>query len=93
MIKKKYMDKKDHYSFSFTVPLFEILHPLYYLKVVSDKWIQSETIEAISFKNLVLPGKFQAPTELYDVDPLPIEALEWEKGEKLLKYTGIKYFN
>lgn len=23
----------------FTVPLFEILHPLYYIKVISDRWL------------------------------------------------------
>jgi len=34
VLKKKYQEDKE-YIFEFTVPLFEPLHPIYYLKVIN----------------------------------------------------------
>lgn len=80
-------------NFSFTVPLFENLHPLYYIKVISDRWLQSESIIPISFKNLILPERFSAPTELYDLQLLPIQSLQEKQGQEVLKRLNIKQFN
>jgi pre-mRNA-splicing helicase BRR2 len=54
------------YGFSFTVPLFEIMHPLYFIRVVSDRWISCEAEQAIPFKNLLLPEPFSRVTELLE---------------------------
>jgi len=37
----------------------------------------------ISFKNLILPEKFAAPTELLDMQLQPISSLKWPEAEKL----------
>jgi pre-mRNA-splicing helicase BRR2 len=46
----------------FIVPLFEILHPLYFIKVVSDRWITTNSSLPLSFRNILLPQKFSPPT-------------------------------
>ena len=45
------------------------------LQVVSDKWLQCETVLPVSFRHLILPEKYPPPTELLDLQPLPITAL------------------
>uniref|UniRef100_A0A0N4YVM1 Activating signal cointegrator 1 complex subunit 3 (inferred by orthology to a zebrafish protein) n=1 Tax=Nippostrongylus brasiliensis TaxID=27835 RepID=A0A0N4YVM1_NIPBR len=57
------------------VPVFDPLPPLYFVRVVSDRWLGSETVLPISFRHLVLPEKYPPPTELLDLQPLPISAL------------------
>lgn len=58
------VEQRD-YTCSITVPLFENLHPLYYIKVISDRWLNSETIMPISFKNLILPERFSGISIFY----------------------------
>ncbi|KAJ3372967.1 DEIH-box ATPase [Allomyces arbusculus] len=73
VLKSKFAAEDHH--FSFTVPLFEPLAPNYFITVVSDSWLSSETRIAVSFRNLLLPTKFAPPTELLDLQPLPATAL------------------
>lgn len=40
---------------SFTVPIFEPHPPQYYIRAVSDSWLQSESFYTISLHNLALP--------------------------------------
>ena len=56
-------DEKQQFL-QFTVPLFDPPHPIYYIKVFSDRWVCPEHCLPISFKALKLPSKFPAPTEL-----------------------------
>lgn len=73
LLKKKFAEE-DHVV-SFTVPLFEPLHPQYFIRVVSDRWIGSESVLPLSFKHLILPEKVPPPTDLLDLQPLPISEL------------------
>lgn len=43
-------------------------------RVVSDRWIGSETELPVSFKHLILPEKNLPPTELLDLQPLPVNS-------------------
>jgi len=45
--------------------------------VVSDKWLQCETVLPVSFRHLILPEKYPPPTELLDLQALPISALRY----------------
>lgn len=48
----------------------------------------------ISFKNLVLPEKFAAPTELLDMQLQPVSSLKWPEAEKLfIQKLKIRQFN
>ena len=51
--------------------------------MVSDKWLSSETQLPVSFRHLILPEKFPPPTELLDLQPLPVTALRNPLYEQL----------
>lgn len=88
---KKRFSQEEH-ILSFTIPIFEPMPPQYYIRVVSDKWLGSETVLPVSFRYLLLPGKYPAPTELLDLQPLNITELQNEKFIKF--YTDqFEYFN
>ncbi|KAM0927599.1 hypothetical protein ACQ4PT_002783 [Festuca glaucescens] len=89
MLKKQYLDE-DH-TLNFTVPICEPLPPQYFIRVVSDKWLGSQEVLPVSFKHLVLPEKHAPPTELLDLQPLPVTALRDARFEGL--YSSLKHFN
>jgi hypothetical protein len=80
-LRKKYLDE-DH-TLNFTVPICEPLPPQYFIRVVSDKWLGSQEVLPVSFKHLVLPDKHAPPTELLDLQPLPVTALRDARFEGL----------
>jgi len=55
------------HQLNFLVSLFDPLPPQYFIKVFSEKWLQADHVIPISFKNLILPDKFAAPTKLLDI--------------------------
>uniref|UniRef100_A0A7I4Y827 U5 small nuclear ribonucleoprotein 200 kDa helicase n=1 Tax=Haemonchus contortus TaxID=6289 RepID=A0A7I4Y827_HAECO len=75
------------------VPVFDPLPPLYFVRIVSDRWLGSETVLPISFRHLVLPEKYPPPTELLDLQPLPISALNNKSFEAVFQAKEIKIFN
>ncbi|MCL7047252.1 hypothetical protein MKW94_014479 [Papaver nudicaule] len=89
MLKKQYFDE-DH-TLSFTVPIYEPLPPQYFIRVVSDKWLNSQSVLPVSFRHLILPEKYPPPTELLDLQPLPVTALRNPAYEAL--YQEFKHFN
>ena len=76
---------EDEHTVVFTVNIMDPLPPSYFIRVISDRWLHSETVLPISFNKMILPAKFYPPTELLDLQPLPISVL----GESAL----IKLFN
>ena len=63
-------------------------------RVVSEKWLSAETQLPVSFRHLILPEKYPPPTELLDLQPLPITALRNPLYEKLYKdLNDNKFFN
>ncbi|KAG1326813.1 DExH-box ATP-dependent RNA helicase DExH12 [Cocos nucifera] len=89
MLKKQYIDE-DHFL-SFTVPIYEPLPPQYFIRVVSDRWLGSQTVLPVCFRHLILPEKYPPPTELLDLQPLPVTALRNPSYEAL--YDTFKHFN
>uniref|UniRef100_A0A0D9VYU9 U5 small nuclear ribonucleoprotein 200 kDa helicase n=1 Tax=Leersia perrieri TaxID=77586 RepID=A0A0D9VYU9_9ORYZ len=89
MLKKQYVDE-DH-TLNFTASIYEPLPPQYFIRVVSDKWLGSQTILPVSFKHLTLPEKYSPPTELLDLQPLPVTALRNARYQSL--YSAFKHFN
>lgn len=81
LLKAKYA--QDEHLVKFFVPFFEPLPPHYFLRIVSDRWIGAETQLPVSFRHLILPEKNFPPTELLDLQPLPISALRNDKYESL----------
>ncbi|KAG8231316.1 hypothetical protein J437_LFUL011140 [Ladona fulva] len=52
-------------------------------RIVSDRWIGAETQLPVSFRHLILPEKNLPPTELLDLQPLPVTALRNNAFETL----------
>ncbi|KAI5799146.1 Sec63 Brl domain-containing protein [Peziza echinospora] len=75
----------------FTVPVQEPMPPNYFITLVSDRWMHSETKLAVSFRKLALPDKFPPHTPLLDLQPLPVLALK--KREFVDLYPGWEKFN
>ncbi|KAL2232973.1 UNVERIFIED_CONTAM: DExH-box ATP-dependent RNA helicase DExH12 [Sesamum indicum] len=89
MLKKQYIDE-DH-TLNFTIPIYEPLPPQYFINVVSDRWLGAQTVLPVSFRHLILPEKYPPPTELLDLQPLPVTALRNPAYEAL--YQQFKHFN
>ncbi|KAG5318519.1 U520 helicase, partial [Pseudoatta argentina] len=89
LLKAKYA--ADEHVIKFFVPVFEPLPPQYFLRVVSDRWIGAETQLPVSFRHLILPEKNLPPTELLDLQALPITALRNAKFENI--YSAFPQFN
>ncbi|KAL5557644.1 hypothetical protein UlMin_033855 [Ulmus minor] len=89
MLKKQFIEE-DH-TLNFTVPIYEPLPPQYFIRVVSDRWLGSQTVLPVSFRHLILPEKYPPPTELLDLQPLPVTALRNPAYEAL--YQDFKHFN
>eukprot|EP00271_Cylindrocystis_brebissonii_P012705 TRINITY_DN317_c0_g1_i1.p1 TRINITY_DN317_c0_g1~~TRINITY_DN317_c0_g1_i1.p1 ORF type:complete len:2233 (-),score=420.67 TRINITY_DN317_c0_g1_i1:1930-8628(-) len=81
LLKMQYADE-DH-LLTFTVPIFEPLPPQYFVRIISDRWLGSDAVLPISFRHLILPEKYPPPTELLDLQPLPVSALRNARFEAL----------
>ena len=75
------------------VPIFDPMPPLYFIRIVSDRWLGSETVLPVSFRHLILPEKYPPPTELLDLQPLPLSALNNKNFEDIFAKRGIRHFN
>ncbi|CAJ0923062.1 unnamed protein product [Ranitomeya imitator] len=90
LLKAKYA--KDEHLVTFFVPVFEPLPPQYFIRVVSDRWLSCETQLPVSFRHLILPEKYPPPTELLDLQPLPVSALRNSAFESLYQ-DKFPFFN
>jgi pre-mRNA-splicing helicase BRR2 len=81
----------DEHLVNFTVPMLDPMPPQYFIKVISDRWMHSQVVLPVSFRHLILPQKFPPPTELLDLQPLPVAAFQNSMYQAL--YTEFQYFN
>jgi pre-mRNA-splicing helicase BRR2 len=84
---------EEEHTLNFTVPITEPLPPQYFIRVVSDRWINAQTLLPVSFRHLILPEKYPPHTELLDLQPLPLTALRFPPAEQLYVSQGLKVFN
>ncbi|RPB01060.1 Sec63-domain-containing protein [Choiromyces venosus 120613-1] len=92
ILRKQYAESENNeHLVEFTVPMTEPMPPNYFITVVSDRWMHSETKLAVSFRKLILPEKFPPHTPLLDLVPLPVEALK--KPEFVNLYPEWQQFN
>lgn len=75
----------------FTVPITEPMPPNYFISVVSDRWMHSETKVPVSFQKLILPERFPPHTPLLDMQPVPVQALKRKEFTAL--YPTWDHFN
>ncbi|TPX14240.1 uncharacterized protein E0L32_000634 [Thyridium curvatum] len=98
ILRKDYANSESNeHLVEFTVPITDPMPPNYFISVISDRWMHSETRLAVSFQKLLLPDKFPPHTELLDLQPLPVSALkakdyialfpEWQHFNKIQTQT------
>lgn len=75
----------------FTVPITEPMPPNYFISLVSDRWMHSETKIAVAFQKLILPERFPPHTPLLDMQPVPVKALKRSDYQNL--YPRWSQFN
>ena len=81
-------------TLAFMVSVTDPVPPYYFVRVVSDKWMGSETTSPISFRNLIIPAKSAAPTEMLDLEPLPIpEALATTSSFSMLNAVQTQVYH
>ncbi|KAJ9142130.1 Pre-mRNA-splicing factor brr2 [Pleurostoma richardsiae] len=77
ILRKDYAESEaNEHIVEFTVPITEPMPPNYFISVISDRWMHSETRVPVSFQKLILPEKFPPHTELLNMQPLPVSALK-----------------
>ncbi|XP_061919735.1 activating signal cointegrator 1 complex subunit 3 [Entelurus aequoreus] len=87
LLQKKQVVTAEPQHIVFTIPIFEPLPSQYYIKAVSDRWLGAEAVCIINFQNLILPERHPPHTELLDLQPLPVSALDNREFESLYKFT------
>jgi pre-mRNA-splicing helicase BRR2 len=70
------------YTTRFIIPLLDPLPPQYFLRVIADRWLHSQTIIPITFHHLTLPNKFHPYTELLDLSLYPINSFRSKEIEE-----------
>ncbi|CAK9255752.1 unnamed protein product [Sphagnum jensenii] len=74
-------------TLTFTIPIFEPLPSQYYIRAVSDTWLQAEALHTVSFQHLILPESHPPHTELLDLQPLSVTTLGNKEFEKLYSFS------
>merc|ERR1719402_446026 len=87
LLTKKQVVTKEVQELCFTIPIFEPLPSQYYVRAISDRWLGSESTTPISFQHLILPERHPPHTDLLDLQPLPITALNNHEFQKIYSFT------
>ncbi|KAJ5899862.1 hypothetical protein N7495_004606 [Penicillium taxi] len=92
ILRKEFAESEmnDHLV-EFTVPLTEPMPPQYFISVVSNHWLCSETKIALMFDNLLLPERFPPHTPVLDIQQAPVSALKRQEFQEL--YPNWDKFN
>ncbi len=77
--------EKSSHVVSFTIPIFEPLPSMYYVRILSEHWLHAEAMLAMPMAGLILPDRNRTHTELLDLDPLPRSALHDPVVEAMYK--------
>lgn len=86
--------KKLHHQheLDFTIPLSDPLPSQIYVRAVSDRWLGAETVTPVSFQHLIRPDTESVYTDLLNLQPLPISALNNPLLEEIYGQR-FQYFN
>ncbi|EWC44224.1 putative helicase mug81 [Drechslerella stenobrocha 248] len=83
---------KDEHELNFVIPLSDPLPTQLYVRCLSDRWIGAENVTATSFQHLIRPDTESFFTDLLNLQPLPITALDNPALESIYG-SKFQYFN
>lgn len=86
---KKQVVKDEVQHYVFTIPLLDASHlqQQYLIHCTFEYWIGTDVEVAVSCENLLLPDKHLPNTQLLDLLPLPVSALQNELYSSLYGFT------
>ncbi|KAK4325026.1 hypothetical protein Pmani_004371 [Petrolisthes manimaculis] len=87
VITKKQVARREDQELVFTIPIFDPMPTQYYVRAISDRWLNCESTCVMNFKNLILPERHPPNTDLLDLEPLPVTALKDNQLERLYNFT------
>lgn len=90
LVTKKQVVSKEPQELVMTIPLTEPLPSLYCIRATSDRWLGSMTSIPLNFQHLILPESHPPHTDLLELQPLPVKALEDPSLEALYLF---EHFN
>jgi hypothetical protein len=73
------------------IPAFDPIPSQYIIRVVSDSWVGVEIMVPVSLRDINMPEQITPYTDLLDLTPLPITALQDPRYEQL--YSKMDTFN
>ncbi|KAL5615238.1 hypothetical protein BROUX41_005294 [Berkeleyomyces rouxiae] len=82
----------DDHELNFTIPLADPLPTQIYVRAVSDRWLGAETVTPVSFQHLIRPDTESVWTDLLNLQPLSIKALQNPPVEEIYRQR-FEYFN
>ena len=88
VVHKDYIN--EHHSLTFTVPIFEIEQPNYFISLISEKWLFCETRVPAILSAITIPQKFPATTPLIDCALVPITELGIKEFASVFQF---EFFN
>lgn len=92
LLRKEFaISENNEHRMTFTVSIDEPKPPYYFIHVMSDRWVKSESKLVLMFTNLQLPRKFPPPTKMLELQPLPVSDLPKQEHRDL--YPDWDYFN
>uniref|UniRef100_A0A2Z5TZE8 U5 small nuclear ribonucleoprotein 200 kDa helicase n=1 Tax=Reticulitermes speratus TaxID=60591 RepID=A0A2Z5TZE8_9NEOP len=90
MMTRKQVFSRETQELVMTIPLTEPLPSQYCVKATSDRWLGSVTCIPLTFQHLILPESHPPHTDLLELQPLPVTALEDPSLEALYPF---EHFN
>ncbi|KKA28913.1 hypothetical protein TD95_002496, partial [Thielaviopsis punctulata] len=82
----------DDHELNFTIPLADPLPTQIYIRAVSDRWLGAQTVTPVSFQHLIRPDTESVWTDLLNLQPLPITALQNPAIEEIYRQR-FQFFN
>ena len=80
-------------TLTFTVPVTEPVPPMYFVRIISDRWMAPDVVRPVSFRHLVLPSKQLPFTELVDAVPVTVDSIDSSLAAQKLREWGISELN
>ncbi|KAJ8709095.1 hypothetical protein PYW07_008921 [Mythimna separata] len=87
LITKKQVITNEPQELIITIPISEPLPPQYYIRATSERWLGSESVLPLTFQHLILPETHPPHTDLLELQPLPVTALNNPSFELLYNFS------
>ncbi|XP_060805871.1 activating signal cointegrator 1 complex subunit 3 [Amyelois transitella] len=87
LITKKQVVTGEPQELVITIPITEPLPPQYYIRATSERWLGSESVLPLTFQHLILPETHPPHTDLLELQPLPVTALNNPSYELLYNFS------